>query len=538
LKIDPNKNQQFISQVKTDITGKASFIAPPSLPNTRFVFDAQKGGYESTPVEVKVDQNLMVFEPKKLSFALPNTPNTEQFLPVEITNVTQDTFILSNASISGNFQGLLSVGEMQSFIAQYNGVVSIGSLESEDIQVKAATSPSVNVIGNKTLNGSAVFTFKRPSGQQEWVQHLPLTVGIKILSECDEGGIQIAGLPSGGKIETTAFEPSTQIPIQIYNSCTVNGQPVSLQNLQAKIEWDSIPLGNLEFALTDIQDSAQAIDVLKNGKFVPLFQTFKPVESTVYEGILTFTPFPGNIGEEAKFSVTIGATTGPTNTSTLIQESFDMDILITNLETCVVFSPSAEEGITIEHDEDETEFQVNTSACGDIPIDFFFCAGSTNSNCSGGAPEGRLYLSQYTIDDLSGSRTITVERRSGTLPGTYDITVDARVPGGSYHQIGAIETFIESDATYAFSLDKSDFILYQQGAKDSAVVTNALLQETIKGTASKCHWGTASKSDGNLGTIGGATVAGAAIGEYIGGVYGAAIGAVIGLVYGTIAAVA
>lgn len=498
LKIDPNKSQQFITKKTTDPTGKVVIIAPPSLPYTHFVFDATKGGYASDPVEIIVDQNIVKFNPTQLSFTLPNAPNTEQFLPLDITNLSQETLILKKATLTGDFQGFLSNGEMQNYVKQYVDVTSIGPVQEKTIQVKASTSPVVNVISNKGLKGNLSLTFQSVSSSQEWVQNVPITVGIKVITDCDEGGIQLSGTPGSGELITTSFNSKSQTPFQILNTCMVDGQPFPLKNLKAKVVWKSQPIGNVELSMNDIEASNQAVEVLKNGTFVPFFDEFRTSDDTLYESLLTFTPFPKQLGETAQFTVTIAGEAGTGSKVQTISESFDVKIKVTNLESCVKFDPEPEQTITMDSDEDEVEFKVDTSACGSVPVDLWFCAGQGNENCRGGAPEGRLYLSQFTANDVSGSKTFTIERKGGTLPGAYDITVDARVPGISYYQIASLNVEIQSDSSYAFDVEKPSFVLYAKNAKDSSSVINRKLLEPVKVTASVCDWGEASSKGSNF----------------------------------------
>lgn len=498
LKIDPNKNQQFITKKTTDPTGKVIILAPPSLPYTRFVFDATKGGYASDPVEIIVDENIVKFNPTQLSFTLPNAPNTEQFLPLDITNLSQETLLLKKATLTGDFQGFLSNGEMQNYVKQYENVTSIGPIQEKTIQVKASTSPVVNVVSNKGLKGNLSLTFQSVSSSQEWVQNVPIQVGIKVITDCDEGGILLSGTPGSGELMTTSFNSKSQTPFQILNTCIVDGQPFPLKNLKAKVVWKSQPIGNVELSMNDIEASNQAVEVLKNGSYVPFFEVFRTSDDTIYESLLTFTPFPKQLGETAQFTITIAGEAGTGSKVQTISETFDVKIKVTNLESCVKFDPEPEQTIQMDMDEDEVEFKVDTSDCGNVPVDLWFCAGQGNENCRGGAPEGRLYLSQFTINNLQGSKTLTIERKGGTLPGAYDITVDARVPGISYYQIASLNVEIQSDSSYAFDVEKPSFVLYAKNAKDSSSVINRKLLEPVKVTASVCDWGEASSKGSNF----------------------------------------
>lgn len=512
LKIDPNKTQQFVTRQYTDIEGKTTLLAPSSLPNTHFVIDAMKGGYASDPIQIVVDENVATFSPPTLSFSLPNAPNTEEFLPLDITNQTQQPFVISNAVITGQFQGLLSNGEMQNYVEQYENVTTIGSLETKTIQVKASTSASVALVANKTLTGNLVLIFKNIQTNQEWVQNVPLKIDLRVIGDCDEDAIQLSGTPASGMLSTTAFDNKSQTPFQIANICNVDGQPYPLKNLKAKVVWKSNPIGNVELATTDIEGSAQSQEVLRSGAYTTLFDTFKTAEESTYESILTFTPFPQNIGQTADFTVFVAGEIGSGNNVKTIEESFDVKIKVTNLETCVKFDPEPEEEIVLKNDEDHAEFEIDTSDCGSIPVDIFFCTGSNNSNCSGGAPDGRLYLSQYSINNLNGSKTIKIARQGGTLPGSYDLTVDASVPGVSPYRIASLNVKVESDSSYAFEMEKSDFTLYQKGARDATTIINSMLTESVEVKASVCDWEDAS-SGGFAGSTGKNLAVGVGIAE-------------------------
>jgi hypothetical protein len=476
-----------------------------------------KGGYASDPVQIIVDENIAVFTPEKLSFTLPNAPNTEQFLPLDISNQTQANVIISNVEITGDFQGLLSNGEMQNYVKQYENVTTIGSLETKTIQVKASTSASVSLASNKLLNGSFMLTFRNTETNQEWVQGVPFSVNVKVVGACDAEAIQLSGTPASGTLTTTAFDNKSQTPFQITNICHVDGKPYPLKNLKAKVVWKSNPIGHVELSTTDIEGSAQALEVLRSGAYTMLFDTFKTAEESTYESILTFTPFPQNIGQTADFTVFIAGEIGSGNAVMTVDESFDVKIKVTNLETCMTFDPEPEAEIVLKDDEDYVEFEVDSSACGSVPVDVFFCTGTNNSNCSGGSPEGRLFLSQYSINNLSGSKTIRINRQGGTLPGSYDLTVDAFVPGISPYRIAALNVKVESDSSYAFEMEKSNFSVYQQNAKDATSVINRLLLEKIRVTASICDWEEASKRpmSQKLGIAGLAGAAGYAAGAYL-----------------------
>ena len=332
---------------------------------------------------------------------------------------------------------------MQNYVDQYENVTAIGSLETKTIQVKASTSASVSLVANKTLTGTLVLTFKNAQTNQEWVQSVPFDVVLKVIGECDEDAIQLSGTPASGQLNTTAFDNKSQTPFQISNICTVDGQPFQMKNLKAKIVWKSNPIGNVELATTDIEGSEQSQEVMRSSSYTTLFDTFKTAEESTYESVMTFTPFPQNIGQTADFTIFIAGEIGSGNAIHTVAESFDVKIKVTNLETCVKFNPEPEEEIILKKGEDKVEFEIDTKDCGAVPVDIFFCTGSNNSNCSGGAPEGRLFLSQYSINNLNGTQTININRQGGALPGSYDLTVDASVPGVSPYRIAALNVKVE-----------------------------------------------------------------------------------------------
>ncbi len=487
-KTDSSNAQTVIAEQYTDIFGQAVVDTPSSLPGTKFVIDASRGEESGIPLVLMVTQGVAAFDPDELEFTLDAVPNGEQFLPLDMKNITQGELVLKQTVITGDFQGLLSTNDMQNWLNQYHGNTHITPNTTKTIQVKASMPESFFLLAGKNLSGNMVVFFQNADGSSTWVQTIPMRFTLTIPNQCDGEAIQLSGVPSNGSLEVSSFDNRMQQPFQLLNICEVNGQALDLHNLQAKINWKSAPIGNVELSIVNPADGTQTVEALQNGFNTPLFDTFNTANQTPYEAVLTFTPFPRHVGETAEFTVAISAQTGQGNETELVSQSFDMKIKVTNFESCIAFDVDRDAGLQIRENESETQFSIDTSACGDVPIDIEFCAGAGNANCIGGAPEGKIYLSQTAIHGLKGNKTIRVERKTSTLPGTYDITVDARVAGTTLQRIAALSLTVEEKLSYAFDVEKTDFSVFTQGAVDSSAVTNRLVEEKVKVRASICDW--------------------------------------------------
>lgn len=487
-KIDASNVYTFIDEKYTDNLGDVRMDVPASLPNSRFRIDASRGSESALPFVVGVGANVVSFSPETLDATLDAVPNADTFIAVDATSLAQQELTLTQTAIAGSFQGLLSLSDMQNWLGQYHGNLHISPGETQGMNVKVSTTPSLSLLAGKNLSGNIITVWENSLNAGTWVQSLPLRVALTIPTQCDGEAIQLSGVSAQGAIELTAFENRVDKPFQLLNVCEVNGNPIDLHDLKAKITWGSQPIGMVELHVRDPNGINEITDVLRNGYDTPLFGTFNTNNGTPYDAILTFIPFPRHVGETANFTVTISAETGSGNDVTLLSQSFDMKINVTNFEACVVFDADPDAGIRIPATDSETTFSIDTTACGQVPIDIAFCTGTGNENCRGGAPEGKIYLSQDKIQKLKGEKTIRVERKASTLPGTYDITVDARVAGTTYRRIAALPLKVEPRESYAFDVDKTVFALFGENTLDTTEVENRLVNESVRVRASKCDW--------------------------------------------------
>lgn len=494
-KIDASNTQTIAGEKYTDNLGNVLLAIPASLPNTRFQIDATRGSESAAPILVGVGTNVVDFSPTILDAALDAVPNADTFVSLDATSLAQQELILTQTSIAGAFQGLLSLNDMQNWLEQYHGNLRISPGETQGMNVKVSTTPSLSLLTGKNLSGNIITVWENTLNAGTWVQSIPLNVALGIPTQCDEAALQLTGVSNSGTIELTAFENRVDKPFQLLNVCEVNGNPVNLHNLTAKITWRSAPIGSVELSMQNPTTGERVAEALQNGFPTPLFDTVNTAQQTPYDAVLTFTPQPGHVGEKAEFTVTLSAQTGQGNDTQIISESFDLRIMVTNFETCITYDIDRDAGLIMNEEDAETQFSIDTTACGNVPIDIAFCTGANNVNCSGGAPQGKIYLSQYAITALKGEKTIRVERKSSTLPGTYDITVDARVPGTSMRRVAALPLVVQPREDYAFVLGKSSFTLLPENPTDTAEVTNRLVDEKITVRASICDWDDSNKRD-------------------------------------------
>jgi len=479
-KMDSSQNQFVLVEQYTDVFGHTIIQTPASLLGTRFVIEASRGNESAPILTIPVSSNVVEFDPEELSFILDAVPNADAFLPFDVKNVAQEELTLTNTFITGDFQGLLSLDDMQNWLNQYHGNTRLIADTTKTIQMKASAPESLFLLSGKNLSGNLVMLFENASGTSTWVQTIPFTITLAIPTQCDEEGIQVAGFPTNGSTQLTAFENRVEKSFQLVNMCTVNGKAVDLHDLKAKITWRSQVNGNVELSLRSSQNGEEVLEALHNGTYSQLISLFSSAEQTPYEGVLTFTPLPKHVGETADFAITLSASAGQGNETETIIQSFDVKIKITNYESCVKFDVDTQGGLVIESDSTQAQFSIDTSECGDVPVNVSFCTGAGNQNCSGGAPQGNIYLSQYAIQNLKGNKTIRVERKTSTLPGTYDITVDASTPGNNMRRIAALPLRVESKNNYAFSVEKTAYSVVGRDAMDSSEVENRLVADPVR----------------------------------------------------------
>lgn len=498
-KIAPDRTETLIGSKKTSRLGIASFTIPSSSPGTIIRIEAEKEDFAGAVEEIKIDENILEFDPDSLLASLNLKNRTSKEVTTIANNKVPIELYLSNARITGRFGGFLDEDLMNNYLAQLIGNYYIDPNSTKSLTMKAAVSPSAILEDEKEVNGQLHLEFSNDSLGKTWAFNLPFKANISVGPSVDDTGCINISLKDW---QSMTQENLTTKEFTILNNCQVEGSNIPVQYLKARLTWIGNPIGNVQVTVTDPNTGASASEILRDGEWITLFDTLRPSEEAEYYSMISFAPTQGHLNEEAKFKVEFDASTPTTSGMKSVGASnpINANILVTTLTECVQFEPGSDTGVRIAKGEDEKTFTIDTSKCGEsTKVQFRFCQNDAkNVNCRGGTKEGGIEVSPWsTTAVINTSKEITVRRQS--MPGYYGITVEAKVPGRSWQKLIDFPVIVEPKETKAFYMDKYNFIMLGQGAKDSTTLYNRLLEESVKVKANMCAWGEASTDPNYLG---------------------------------------
>jgi len=393
-----NKFGDTLQETTTSSLGIAVITVPILKPGETLFVVAEKPDYESLEREITVDNAVLEVKPEKLGFSLSVVNDNPDSQSVKLVNLTEMELTLEAIDLGGDFQGLIDEEKARDWLfSEYLGK-KIGPKGEIELSVKLELSDlGLLLEEGKTVGGKINFTVSAMG--KAWVFGADVTASIGLGGETDT--------PDCFTItkhlwEYTLPEQQAVTDFMIVNSCAVNGIPVELKNVSAKIEWKSNHLGEFEIKI----DPATA---KLYGSYPKILRGRIGKEEAI-PSTLTFTP-EGGVRGTAEATITISAQHATEGGMQTLSDSMDVSLKIVNAAGCLRFSKDLikmfegeEESFTIEATED---------CGGEIAIEL----------------DSKLTTSQkeFTLQ-VGESKDITVLAEAN-FPGQYPIYVFQKGPG-------------------------------------------------------------------------------------------------------------
>ena len=488
-RITPDRRKSVFTAT-TNGKGHAILRIPASEPGTIIKVKVEKEGYGGKTITRKVSDKILEFIPESISSNLDLTTNTEEKLSVKAKNLVPVELHITDLKMRGNFLGLLDEQRMNSWLSQYVGRTNLPEgFQSEFTVLTAITEDAKFLEEVKELNGVLFVEVANVAESIKWPFIVPAKIKINLAEPPKEEGCIEVTLKEW---KDATLSGSAEAEFSIINNClTQKNQPLDLRSLKAKIEWKSNKFGAVELKVLDPETGLEASEVLSEGIYSTLFDSIPGGKE--YIALLVFTPKSGTVGKKAQFKVIIDGAQLTNAGEQLVGASnaIESEIDIIDLSQCIVYTPDAEAGLILQEEEEEGTVEINSSACGNVTIDFWLC--KDDDECSGGV-EGGLTVKpdKFTLTASNSSKKILVARQD--IPGLYGLTVDVRTPGSNYREIAIIDVLAKPEPEDAFALSKYEFSIKGTGAQDSAELTNRFLSETVTVDASLCDWGEATEN--------------------------------------------
>lgn len=310
----------------TGLDGKAFLTLPGQKPGTVLEIEAEKINYNVKVVEVSVSDELLRITPSQLGVSLNTQKVTETETKFSIRNVAPYDLSIKDIQLQGNFKNLIDKQAVRNWLeASYKGML-IRSEEKQDLVLKTFLSEDAQALKERIdLEGELIIIVGNFG--QEWVFEIPVKIAIGLGDDVDDPTCLV--VTRSEWIASTSGTPK-RTEFQIQNNCTVDGKPVALRDLEAKIDWKSNQLG--EFTLNFGQDEV----TLRSGYFRLMLGSLQP-EQTV-NAILSFTPY-GGVNGVAVAEIVIQATNPLDAEDQILVNTLKTEITTVNIAQCISYTP-------------------------------------------------------------------------------------------------------------------------------------------------------------------------------------------------------
>jgi hypothetical protein len=486
----------------TNRLGKTTIETGAHFPNTKVIIEVSKEDFARKRVSLSVSDEIIAFNPSSVSVNLNTATKREEILSVDIGNATGKELEIVDVTLISEMGDFINEGAFRAYLDSFIGetIDSDDSTELDLIRVRIANSLTEETyVEPINEEGEIAISFRIVGTSIIFDAVLPINVSIS--SDVTTGNDCI-------KVNSAVQTKSTQrgqvrFIFELLNACeSEDGVLISLDELYASSSGDI--LGIAELALQSVSSSFGGRASLDGGKR-KVYNTFRAGEKLI--GTVTYVPSEQEIGTTVSIPIQItGKRSGVTVATDPTTLDFKVDVI--NLKDCLTISSDAGPIAN----EDSADVTVDATNCLDQKVEVFLCRN--DGGCSGGV-EGKINLSNnhFTIQKTSQ----TVQASSPSLPGSYGVSVWARVKGrGSYNYIGEVPVaFREPEGKY-FNLNKFEVNIVGDEQEDIIQLTNYMLTQNVIVEADNCVWGV-QDPETNWTQIMAGVMVGAQIGSMLGG---------------------
>lgn len=423
--------------------GEARVRVQSLKPGTRLIAAVTKAYYATLETELFVDGNVLEVTPKEIPFTLDVQTLTEASQSVELANLTPIDQEITSIKLNGAFAGLIDEKKTNEALNALTGII-LKAKEKRPLNFRVFTSNLAKGITAPRVFDAKILITSKQAGST-WDTEIPAKISLGLGGQVDDPTCFV--ITKKDWVAATRGEP-LRMEFEIENNCAKNASPVTLRNVQAKVQPATGANSIGYFTLTIGQTEQE----LRPG-FYKLFA------SSISEGervpaVLTFTPRGGYYAGTSKADVLIMAENPTTGGIESLESRIKTEIDIVNLKECIGFD---KDFLVIDRAGQAT-------ASGSFNIETSKCKASTDFKIL----NDELKKFGVQIDKTSfslqenGSQKVTVSVGADTKRGAYAIPIQAKPLGkGSFEDIRSIELKV-IDSTACIELSKYEFDLYQK----------------------------------------------------------------------------
>ncbi len=447
----------------TDKKGKVVIEIPGQAPDTKLIFRIEKEEYQLYEQEIFTDGNIVKITPERIGIALNTKTKTNETFELTIKNLLEFDLELSSLEFTGEDRDLLDIRAMNAWMKTNYGNIIIPSKTTKEIQAKAIIS-NYGIQREERDTVDLDLELELINSQAVWTKEIPAKISIGVGGEVDD--------PNCLTVEAREWKTATEgtkvkIDFGIENACTINGEPIQLRDLEAKVNWNSNHIGTytLTFEGSDIE--------LRSAYYRKLEGV---MENRKYTATLAFEP-NGGVNGDAIAEINIRARNRLDGKDEFIEDSIQTEIKIVNLDDCIKIS--------------NTEIKIKKGETGTFNLSTLGCGSNVNFTLDS---DIKLSSSSLTLGPEETGPEITIDS-TGALVGRYVIKTDAKGASNAT-KIEIPNVFVTIYEDSCIQLSRYEFDIYDDPDQefdgyDTAQLFNYCYEKEVPVTIEMKDWSTA-----------------------------------------------
>ena len=342
----------LLASGKTSRLGKVQLKLPAQNPGENLKLRVKKAGYNTYEEEIKVKAEVVEFTPSELAISLNASTKHEGVATTKIKNVTMFPVKIDSVEFVCNSKGLLDLGKINEFLAQYKDFTLDAQAELDLIVKAILSSEGKNISELQQLECTTKVTVTNFG--MLWSFDLPLKIDIGLGNEVDNPDCLSISKHSWKAV--TEGQP-LKTEFEIINGCTSEGKPISLRDLGIKFEPEENLTGTIS---VELREEGELISkaTASTGYFKTLINKLDPEKR--YQIIVNYYPYGGIYATQKGkliFQAVNPTKTGMQNLTTQL----NTELIVANIRECVIIS---KERVVLDRVSRKGSFYIETKNCG------------------------------------------------------------------------------------------------------------------------------------------------------------------------------
>lgn len=332
--ISIKKNGEQVVSGKTNSEGIFSFSLEAVREGTVLEFSAQKAGYKKQTKTINVMQQIISVTPTSINETFKASVDQTIRRDLQLRNLTNIPLKIGLLDLTTNFDGLVQLNYEKDYVGR-----EIVKEVDDNIVIALKLSPKGrNVSKITTTNAVLNIHFVSNELQRTWVTSIPITITIGLgnevdLANCLEVDQEAISIASGGE--------SVQKNILLSNKCTVDGSPIELKNIEARIKQGAAnKIGELVLRSSIEEDTLNLADEkIQLASNLTLTEKFKTIASGIgkdKESALTLTFNPDKLDSAVSiYALELRAHNPTAKGDQIILAKTNLNLTVNDLLACV-----------------------------------------------------------------------------------------------------------------------------------------------------------------------------------------------------------